>query len=180
MVATEAGHLKCRFCLKATWTDDGSVDGTVAESLFVIRTFKKDYGEEDCCPLRAMDQSRIQMVYVPASRDGARHLTTFLKSRLWRAGQWSDEFRSAVDEAATEIGRSVPSRTRRGRDRTGGKRPMELPATGNVREHSRPSALSIVISRSLLTRLNSCSLQASPVTSGVRTNSAMANARCYR
>ena len=105
MVATEAGHLKCRFCLKATWTDDGSVDGTVAESLFVIRTFKKDYGEDDCSPLQAMDRSRIQMVYVPASRDGARHLTTFLKSRLWRAGQWSDEFRSAVDEVAAEIGR---------------------------------------------------------------------------
>ncbi len=104
MAATEAGELKCRFCLEATWTDDGSVGGTVAESLFVIRTFEDDYGEDDCSPLRAMDRSRIQMVYVPASRDGARHLTTFLKSRLWRAGRWSDEFRSAVDEAATEIG----------------------------------------------------------------------------
>ena len=104
MAATEAGHLKCRFCLKATWTDDGSVDGTVAESLFVIRTLKKDYREDDCSPLRAMDRSRIQMVYLPASRDGARHLTTFLKSRLWRAGRWSDEFRSALDEAAAEIG----------------------------------------------------------------------------
>lgn len=104
MAATEDGHLKCRFCLRATWTDDGSVDGTVAESLFVIRTFKKDYSEDDCSSLRVMDRSRIQMVYVPASRDGARHLTTFLKSRLWRAGRWSDEFRSAVDEAAAEIG----------------------------------------------------------------------------
>lgn len=104
MAATEDGHLKCRFRLEATWTDDGSVDGTVTESLFVIRTFKKDYGEDDCSPLRAMDRSRIQMVYVPASRDGARHLTTFLKSRLWRAGQWSSDFRSFVDEAAAEIG----------------------------------------------------------------------------
>ena len=104
MAATEAGHLKCRFCLEATWTDDGSVDGTVAESLFVIRTFEEDYGEDECSPLRAMDRSRIQMVYVPASRDGARHLTTFLKSRLWRAGRWSGGFRSAVDEAAAEIG----------------------------------------------------------------------------
>lgn len=104
MAATEAGELKCRFRLEATWTDDGSVDGTVAELLFVIRTFDQDYGEDDCSPLRAMDRSRIQMVYVPASRDGARHLTTFLKSRLWRAGRWSDGFRSAVDDAAVEIG----------------------------------------------------------------------------
>ena len=104
MSATEDGDLKCRFCLRATWTDDGSVDGTVTESLSVIRTLDDDYGDDDCSPLRAMDRSRVQMVYVPASRDGARHLTTFLRSRLWRAGRWSKEFRAAVDEATAEIG----------------------------------------------------------------------------
>lgn len=104
MAATEDGQLKCRFRLEAEWTDDGSVDGTVTESLWVIRTFDSHYGEDDRSPLRAMDRSRIQMVYVPASRDGARHLTAFLRSRLWKAGRWTEELRTAVDEAAAEIG----------------------------------------------------------------------------
>ena len=51
MAATEDGHLKCRFRLEATWNDDGSVDGTVAESLFAIRTFDDAYVEEDCSPM---------------------------------------------------------------------------------------------------------------------------------
>jgi len=104
MAASEDGELKCRFRMDATWTDDGSVDGTVTESLVVIRTFDDDYDEDDCSPLRAVDRTRIQMVYLPASRDGARHLTAFLKSRLWRAARWSDDLRSAVEEAAGDIG----------------------------------------------------------------------------
>lgn len=104
MAATEDGHLKCRFRLEATWSDDGSVDGTVAESLFAIRTFDDAYVEEDCSPMGPMDRSRIQMVYVPASRDGARHLTAFLKSRLWKAAQWSSELRTIVEDVATDLG----------------------------------------------------------------------------
>ncbi|WP_419908271.1 ATP-dependent nuclease [Candidatus Poriferisodalis sp.] len=103
MAATEEGQLKCRFRLDAEWTDDGSVDGTVTETLQVIRSLGSDYDDDDCSPLRAMDRSRIQMVYVPASRDGARHLTAFLKSRLWQAGQWTQKFRDAVAKAATKV-----------------------------------------------------------------------------
>lgn len=109
MAATDSGDLKCRFRLDATWTDDGSIDGTVTESFVAIHTFDKEYDEDDCTHVRPMDRSRIQVVYVPASRDGARHLTTFLKSRLWRAGQWSDQLRSAVDTAAGKIGKRFRS-----------------------------------------------------------------------
>ena len=104
MAATEEGQLKCRFRLDAEWTNDGSVDGTVTETLQVIRTFDSDYGDDDCTPLRAMDRSRIQVVYVPASRDGARHLTAFLRSRLWQAGRWTDKFRTVVGKAAAKVG----------------------------------------------------------------------------
>ena len=103
MAANGEGQLKCRFRLDAEWTNDGSVDGTVTETLRVIRTLDSDYGDDDCSPLRAMDRSRIQMVYVPASRDGARHLTAFLKSRLWQAGQWTEKFRAVVDKAAAKV-----------------------------------------------------------------------------
>lgn len=103
MAATVDGELKCRFRLEATWTDDGSVDGTVEESFIVIRSFEDEYSEDDCHAIGAIDRSRIQMVYVPASRDGAEHLTAFLRSRLWKAALWTDGLRSAAKEAADDL-----------------------------------------------------------------------------
>lgn len=103
MAATDDGALKCRFRLEATWTDDGSVDGTVSEDIRVVHTLGDDYTDDEWSPLRPMDRARIQMIYVPAARDGARHVTAFLKGRLWRAAQWSDELRTAVDEGSSSL-----------------------------------------------------------------------------
>lgn len=103
MAASDDGQLKCRFRLEATWTDDGSVDGTVSEDVRVVHTLDEDYTDDEWSPLRPMDRARIQMIYVPAARDGARHITSFLKGRLWRAAQWSDDLRTAVDEGSTSL-----------------------------------------------------------------------------
>ncbi|MEU9758175.1 TOPRIM nucleotidyl transferase/hydrolase domain-containing protein, partial [Streptomyces althioticus] len=43
------------------------------------------------------------MVYIPASRDGVRQVTSFLRSRLWRAAQWSSGLRDLVSEHAAEV-----------------------------------------------------------------------------
>lgn len=111
MAADDEGNLKCRFRLEATWTADGSVDGTVSESRRVVQTFDEEYTDEQWSPLRPADRARIQMIYVPAFRDGARHVTAFLRSRLWRAAKWSENLRglvaSAADALATQF-RSEP------------------------------------------------------------------------
>ena len=39
MAADEAGKLKCRLRLEATWTDDGSLDGAIEQKYWAIRTF---------------------------------------------------------------------------------------------------------------------------------------------
>ena len=103
MAATDDGELKCRFRLEATWTDDGSVDGTVSEDVRAVFTLDDDYTDDEWSPLRPMDRARIQMIYVPAARDGARHVPAFLKGRLWRAAQWSDNLRTAVDEGSSSL-----------------------------------------------------------------------------
>ena len=48
----------------------------------------------------ASDRNRIQVVYVPATRDGARQVNSFLRGRLWRASLWSDPFRTHLIDAA--------------------------------------------------------------------------------
>jgi len=102
MAATVDGKLKCRIALHATWIDDGSIDGAVEEQRRVIHTFDDDYGEQ-WSPLRGGDRNRIQMIYVPASRDGARQVGAFLRGRLWRASRWSDELRDHVTHAAEDL-----------------------------------------------------------------------------
>jgi putative ATP-dependent endonuclease of OLD family len=70
MAADEAGRLKCRLRLEATWTDDGSLEGTIEQKYWAVRAFGP-FVEADCIELKALDRARIQMIYVPASRDGA-------------------------------------------------------------------------------------------------------------
>jgi len=108
MTATHDGTLKCRIVLEATWADDGSVDGAVTEERRVVHTFDADYGDQ-WVALPPVERGRIQMIYVPASRDGARHITAFLRSRLWRASQWTDELRELVTSTADKLAENFHS-----------------------------------------------------------------------
>ncbi len=102
MAADEAGRLKCRLRLDATWTDDGSLDGAIEQKYWAIRAFGA-FTDEDCVELKAVDRARIQMIYVPASRDGSSQVTTFLRGRLWRAINWSQDVRDTFDEAGSTL-----------------------------------------------------------------------------
>ncbi len=103
MAAEDDGELKVRIVLKATWEDDGTVEGTIMESRIVVNTLAEAYGDDDYAPLPPSERSRIQMIYIPASRDGARQVTAFLGSRLWRAAQWSADLRKMVSEHAADV-----------------------------------------------------------------------------
>ncbi|TIO24003.1 AAA family ATPase [Mesorhizobium sp.] len=102
MAADDAGKLKCRLRLEATWTDDGSLDGTIEQKYWAIRTFGQ-FADADCTELKASDRARIQMIYVPASRDGASQVTAFLRGRLWRAISWSQGVRDTFTNAGTTL-----------------------------------------------------------------------------
>ena len=102
MAADEDGRLKCRLRLDATWTDDGSLDGSIEQKYWAIRVFGA-FTDEDCVELKAVDRARIQMIYVPASRDGSSQVTTFLRGRLWRAINWSQNVRDTFNEAGTTL-----------------------------------------------------------------------------
>lgn len=99
MASDDDGRLKCRLRLDATWTDNGSLEGEVEVSYCAVRTFG-DIGDDDLTNLKPVDRARIQLVYVPASRDGASQMAAFLRGRLWRAIQWSE----ALQESFLDLG----------------------------------------------------------------------------
>ncbi|MCA8073551.1 AAA family ATPase [Burkholderia vietnamiensis] len=70
MAAEENGNLKVRLRLAATWSDDGTLDGAIEESFSAVQTFGA-FDETDLQQLRGADRSRIQLIYIPATRDGA-------------------------------------------------------------------------------------------------------------
>jgi hypothetical protein len=102
MAADDAGKLKCRLRIEATWTDDGSLEGAIDENYRAIRTFGP-FSDADCVDLKAVDRARIQMIYVPASRDGASQVATLLRGRLWRAINWSQGVKETFADAGATL-----------------------------------------------------------------------------
>jgi putative ATP-dependent endonuclease of the OLD family len=104
MAASAPGEpLKVRIRLQATWTDDGTPDGTVDEDVRWVTTLEDDFDWDDCKRAQGAERGSIQLIYVPAARDAAMQVTTLLKGRLWQAAKWSDEFRRQAAESAEEI-----------------------------------------------------------------------------
>ncbi|MDH6573209.1 putative ATP-dependent endonuclease of OLD family [Streptomyces sp. SAI-117] len=103
MAAAEDGDLKVRIVLRADWVDDGTVDGVITEARMAVNTLAEDYSEDNQAPLTPAERSRIQMIYIPASRDGVRQVTSFLRSRLWRAAQWSTGLRDLASRNAAAV-----------------------------------------------------------------------------
>jgi hypothetical protein len=71
MAASEpGGPLKVRMKLKAKWIDDGTPEGTVEEDLRWVHTISGTYSWDDCTKVQALERGSIQLIYVPANREG--------------------------------------------------------------------------------------------------------------
>ncbi len=104
MAASAPGApLKARMRLQATWTDDGTPEGSIDEDLRWITALDNDYDWDDCKRVQAVERGSIQLVYVPAARDAACQVTALLKGRLWQAAKWSDRFRESSAASAEQI-----------------------------------------------------------------------------
>jgi putative ATP-dependent endonuclease of OLD family len=101
-VMDEGGKLKCRLRLDAEWEDDGSIDGYITSQFRVVNTWGEPE-EADFRNVRPADRSRIQLIYVPATRCAVSQVSAFLKGRLWKAINWSEQVRSSFAEKAIEL-----------------------------------------------------------------------------
>jgi putative ATP-dependent endonuclease of OLD family len=103
MAADEGGKLKCRLRLEANWTDDGSLDGSIEAKYRAVRTLNPNFEESECSDITALDRARVQVVYVPAVRDGVSQVTAFLRGRLWRAIAWSNGVQDVLANAGKTL-----------------------------------------------------------------------------
>ena len=101
-VTDEGGKLKCRLRLDAEWEDDGSVDGYITSQFRAVTAWGEPE-ESDFRNIRPADRSRIQLIYVPATRCAVSQVSAFLKGRLWKAINWSEQARSSFIANATAL-----------------------------------------------------------------------------
>lgn len=102
MAAEENGNLKVRLRLEATWSDDGTLDGAIDETYSAVQTFG-DFEDDDLQRLKGPDRSRIQLYYIPATRDGASQVAAFVRGRLWRAINWSQGVKDSLTGAGENV-----------------------------------------------------------------------------
>lgn len=103
MATDTHGHMKCRVVLEATWTDDGTIDGSIETRFFCVMSLNDSYGNDDIRTLPPAERSRIHFVYVPASRDGSKQVSAFLRGRLWKSALWSSKLKDLVRDAAAKV-----------------------------------------------------------------------------
>jgi hypothetical protein len=106
MVVSEPGSAPyCRIRLEGKWTQTGVDSGDIEEKLWWITSSEAD--PEGCrINVRPHDRARIQVHYVPASRDTATQLANVsgtMLHELLSAVKWTDEMRDQVKEAATRL-----------------------------------------------------------------------------
>lgn len=100
---TEDGQLKCRFRLEAKWVDDGSAEGAIESRFWGVRTLSAILKEEDKEIVSALDRAAVQVVYIPATRDGVAQVSQLLRGRLWRAIKWTNKTKDEISRLGQEI-----------------------------------------------------------------------------
>lgn len=102
-VVEPGGSPFVRIVLRAEWTDDGTVDGTIEEDIRSVQTLENEYEWDECSRVGPPERAAIQVVYVPATRSARDPISALLKGRLWKAARWSDRFREVTSQYAGQI-----------------------------------------------------------------------------
>jgi len=106
IVAAPGAAPYCRVRLEATWHRTSTPDGEIEETISWITTDAAEPPIEAKRPMRNFDRARIQMLYVPATRDPVRQMRQVAGSllyRLLRAVNWSESVRDAVSAASEQL-----------------------------------------------------------------------------
>lgn len=99
-----------RMNLRATWTDDGTPDGFIDQSLRWITTSETNFNWEDC-PVVHSERGAIQLIYLPANRDVSIQVKSLLRGRLWQAAKWSQLFQQRCERVSERIQRDFSNET---------------------------------------------------------------------
>lgn len=100
------GRLFCRIRLEATWTDDGTEDGSIDSQIWWITSDDPSPDEDHKVRVAPYERGLIQVHYVPASRDASSQLSyasNAMIGRLLRVLAWSPQTRADIQKASEDM-----------------------------------------------------------------------------
>ena len=112
IVDSAGGDPFCRLRLEARWTDDGTIEGHVEQTLYWILTAEEAVPDDKKQRVTPSDRGRIQVYYIPANRDPAPEFRSAARNsagRLVRAISWVHGTRDTVQAASETIRETLGS-----------------------------------------------------------------------
>ena len=106
IVSSTGGDPYCRIRLTANWTRTELEGGDIESKMVYIKTPSDDPQEADFVPISPRDRSRIQVFYVPSSRDASRQLANAsgtLLNQLLKAIKWDPQVKEDIKKSADEV-----------------------------------------------------------------------------
>lgn len=111
MIVAAPGEVPfCRVRLEGTWRRTAQAEGVIDEDLWWLVSAADTPSPSDKQKMSNYDRNRIQVIYVPASRDPSGQLRQAAGSLLHpilRAIRWSENTRASATEAANQIRAAV-------------------------------------------------------------------------
>lgn len=106
IVSEPNGELYCRIRLEAKWINSAIQGGDIEEKIFWITTPNEIVEDTDKKPLNNADRAKIQLHYVPATRNPQEHLkqtSNAIMHKLLTAIEWSEDLKTELQSIAESI-----------------------------------------------------------------------------
>lgn len=106
IVSEPDGEPYCRIRLEAKWINSAIQGGDIEEKIFWITTPNETVEASDKKTLNSTDRAKIQLHYVPATRNPQEHLkqtSSAIMHRLLLAIEWSEDLKSELQSIAEAI-----------------------------------------------------------------------------
>jgi len=100
------GDPYCRIRLEAKWINSAIPGGDIDEKIFWITSPSVTIEETDKKPLNSTDRAKVQLHYVPATRNPQEHLkqtSSAIMHRLLLAIEWSEDLKGELQSIAETI-----------------------------------------------------------------------------
>jgi predicted ATP-dependent endonuclease of OLD family len=115
MVVSEPdGKPYCRIRLEAKWINSAIQGGDIEEKIFWITTPNEIVDDKDKVSLNSSDRAKIQLHYIPATRNPEEHLkqtSSSIMHKLLLAIEWSDDLKAELQSMAETIKTKFQSET---------------------------------------------------------------------
>jgi len=114
IVSEPDGEPYCRIRLEAKWINSAIQGGDIEEKIFWITTPNEIVEDTDKKPLNSADRAKIQLHYVPATRNPQEHLkqtSNAIMHKLLTAIEWSEDIKTELQSIAENIQSKFESET---------------------------------------------------------------------